>query len=159
VRLFLPRHVDAVVEETDAETLPPPPPALSAPNPPVLVVEDDPRVRDLLVEVLVEQKCRVVEAADGLSGLRILKDTPSIQLVISDIGLPGMDGRRMVEEARAARPDLKVILTTGYAHSLALTEGLRDPDMELVTKPFGIDEITRRIMAALGEPPRPAGTT
>jgi PAS domain S-box-containing protein len=159
VRLFLPRHVDAVVEETDAETLPPPPPALSAPNPLVLVVEDDPRVRDLLVEVLVEQKCRVVEAADGLSGLRILKDTPSIQLVISDIGLPGMDGRRMVEEARAARPDLKVILTTGYAHSLALTEGLRDPDMELVTKPFGIDEITRRIMAALGEPPRPAGTT
>ncbi len=126
-------------------------PAAPAPTqqPLVLVVEDDPRVRDLLVEVLQDLGCRVVEAADGLSGLRILKDTPSIQLVISDIGLPGMDGRRMVEEARVHHPDLKVILVTGYAQSLALTEGLRDPGMELVTKPFGIDEITRRITGVL----------
>jgi PAS domain S-box-containing protein len=151
VRLYLPRYAGALHEIPDPDPALPLPGALAARHPLVLVVEDDPRVRDLLVEVLREQECRVVEAADGLSGLRILKDTPSIQLVISDIGLPGMDGRRMVEEARAAHPQLKVILMTGYAHSLALTEGLRDPDMVLVTKPFGIDEITRRILSVLAE--------
>ncbi|WP_083228679.1 PAS domain S-box protein [Bordetella sp. H567] len=150
IRMYLPRYAGPVTEEPDADTSQELP-AVPAPTqqPLVLVVEDDPRVRDLLVEVLQDLRCRVVEAADGLSGLRILKDTPSIRLVISDIGLPGMDGRRMVEEARVHHPGLKVILVTGYAQSLALTEGLRDPGMELVTKPFGIDEITRRITAVL----------
>jgi CheY-like chemotaxis protein len=120
-------------------------------HPLVLVVEDDERVRDLLVEVLREQGCQVMEAGDGITGLQLLTDTPDIELVISDIGLPGMDGRRMVDQARRQRPRLKVILMTGYAQSLALTEGLREPDMELVTKPFGIDDITRRIMTVLAE--------
>jgi PAS domain S-box-containing protein len=149
IRLYLPRYAGPVIEEPVADAPREPAGQVCAQRPLVLVVEDDPRVRGLLIEVLQDQQCRVVEAADGLSGLRILKDTPSIQLVISDIGLPGMDGRRMVEEARAVHPQLKVILMTGYAQSLALTEGLRDPDMELVTKPFGIDEITRRILAVL----------
>ncbi|ARP80751.1 hypothetical protein CAL12_07810 [Bordetella genomosp. 8] len=151
IRMYLPRYAGPLVEESAAGTLqdgpaPRPPPR----HPLVLVVEDDPRVRNLLVEVLQDQQCRVVEAADGLSGLRILQETPSIQLVLSDIGLPGMDGRLMVEKARASNPGLKVILMTGYAQSLALTEGLREPGIELVTKPFGIDEITRRICAILG---------
>ncbi|OZI59556.1 PAS domain-containing hybrid sensor histidine kinase/response regulator [Bordetella genomosp. 11] len=150
IRLYLPRYTGRPAPEQDAPAGPEPAAALRATQQPlVLVVEDDPRVRDLLVEVLLDLQCRVVEAADGLSGLRILNDTPSIQLVISDIGLPGMDGRRMVEQARAVHPGLKVILVTGYAQSLALTEGLRDPGVELVTKPFGIDEITRRITAIL----------
>ncbi|ARP87447.1 hybrid sensor histidine kinase/response regulator [Bordetella genomosp. 9] len=151
VRLYLPRYSGSLREDEDVEEEAPAPVGVAARHPLVLVVEDDPRVRDLLVEVLQEQQCRVVEAADGLSGLRILKDTPSIQLVISDIGLPGMDGRRMVQEARTVHPDLKVILMTGYAQSLAQSDGLRDTDMELVTKPFGIDEITRRILAVLAE--------
>ncbi|CAM3524767.1 histidine kinase [Bordetella sputigena] len=146
IRMYLPRYAGPLVDkaDTDANHEDPaaPPPAR---QPLVLVVEDDPRVRNLLVEVLQDQQCRVVEAADGLSGLRILLETPGVQLVLSDIGLPGMDGRQMVEKARAANPNLKVILTTGYAQSLALTEGLREPGIELITKPFGIDEITRRI--------------
>lgn len=150
IRLYLPRYTGPLIAEHAADPSAETHSALAPGQQPlVLVVEDDPRVRDLLVEVLRDQQCRVVEAADGLSGLRILKETPGIELVVSDIGLPGMDGRRMVEEARAIHPELKVILMTGYAHSLALTEGLRDPRMELVTKPFGIDEITRRIMAVL----------
>jgi PAS domain S-box-containing protein len=149
VRLYLPRYAGSAATEQEPEAPAAAPDTMPLQHPLVLVVEDDPRVRDLLIELLQEQNCRVVEAADGLSGLRILKETPGIHLVISDVGLPGMDGRRMVEEARASRPELKVILMTGYAHNLTLTEGLRDPAMELVTKPFGIEEMTRRIMAVL----------
>ncbi|ANN78949.1 PAS domain S-box protein [Bordetella flabilis] len=150
VRLYLPRLTTPIPEDEE----PPPAEPVAAVrrrHPLVLVVEDDARVRELLLEVLREQGCRVMEAADGLTGLQLLKDTPDIELVISDIGLPGMDGRQMVERARRRQPKLKVVLMTGYAQSLALTEGLRDPDMELVTKPFGIDDITRRLMAVLAE--------
>jgi PAS domain S-box-containing protein len=151
VRLYLPRLTGPLPDAEDQEQSTATADIGPGRRPLVLVVEDDPRVRGVLVEVLQDQGCRVVEAADGLSGQRILKDTPTIELVISDIGLPGLDGRKMVEQARKNRPELKVILMTGYAQSLALTEGLRDPDMELVTKPFGIEEITRRILAVLAD--------
>jgi PAS domain S-box-containing protein len=150
VRLYLPR-LAAPVPEPEEPVPAEPLAAVRRRHPLVLVVEDDERVRDLLVEVLREQGCQVMEAGDGITGLQLLTDTPDIELVISDIGLPGMDGRRMVDQARRQRPRLKVILMTGYAQSLALTEGLREPDMELVTKPFGIDDITRRIMTVLAE--------
>jgi PAS domain S-box-containing protein len=151
VRLYLPRLTGPLPDAEDQEQSTATADIGPGRRPLVLVVEDDPRVRGVLVELLQDQGCRVVEAADGLSGQRILKETPTIELVISDIGLPGLDGRKMVEQARKDRPELKVILMTGYAQSLALTEGLRDPDMELVTKPFGIEEITRRILAVLAD--------
>jgi len=68
-------------------------------------------------------------------------------LLVTDVGLPGMNGRQLVDQARKSRPDLKVLFITGYAESAALSNGFLQPGMEMITKPFDLDHLSRRIRA------------
>ena len=114
----------------------------------VLVVEDDAIVRGLVVEVLSEVGLRVVEAVDGPSGLTILQSDARIDLLVSDVGLPAMNGRKMVELARRHRPDLPVLFITGYAENATIS-GFLEPGTELITKPFSVEALVLRVRTML----------
>ena len=113
----------------------------------VLVVEDEPVVRSVVVEMLHDEGYRVLEAIDGPSGLAALRNEPTIDLLVTDVGLPGMNGRQLADQARETRPDLKILFITGYAESVAMAEGFLLPGMEMITKPFDLDVLSRRIRA------------
>src|SRR3954451_4503421 len=119
VRLYLPRHHG----DAGDERLPPaaqdePPGAGES----VLVVEDEPVVRGVIIEMLQEQGYRVLEAVDGPSGLKILREQ-RIDLMVTDVGLPGMNGRQLADQARESRSDLKVLFITGYAENVTIAKG------------------------------------
>jgi len=115
----------------------------------VLVVEDEPVVRSLVVEVLTDLGYQAVEAADGPSGLRYLESKRRVDLLVTDVGLPGLNGRQLADHARALRPDLKVLFITGYAEDAALTSGFLLPGMEIITKPFATEALAAKIRAML----------
>ncbi|WNV07110.1 PAS domain-containing protein [Tardiphaga sp. 709] len=146
VKLYLPRHEgDAATQDADplkddqrvaaGETL--------------LVVEDEPVVRSVIVDMLQDEGYRVLEAVDGPSGLRVLRETPNIDLLVTDIGLPGMNGRQLADQAREARPDLKILFITGYSESVVMAKGFLLPGMEMITKPFDLDHFLQRIRAMI----------
>jgi CheY-like chemotaxis protein len=109
----------------------------------VLVIDDEPTVRMLMVEVLEDVGYTVIDAHDGASGLKILRSEARIDLLVTDVGLPGgMNGRQLADAARQTRPALKVLFVTGYAENAAIGNGLLDAGMQVITKPF--------VMAALG---------
>jgi PAS domain S-box-containing protein len=111
----------------------------------VLVVEDEPVVRGVIIEMLQDQGYRVLEAVDGPSGLRILRLIQRVDLLVTDVGLPGMNGRQLADQARESRPDLKVLFITGYAENAAIADGFLQPGMEMITKPFDLDNLSQRI--------------
>jgi len=111
----------------------------------VLVVEDEPVVRALIVEVLSELGYRALEADDGPSGLDILQSSQPIDLLITDIGLPGLNGRQIADAARLQRPGLKTLFMTGYAETAAVASGFLDPGMAMITKPFAMDALAVKI--------------
>jgi PAS domain S-box-containing protein len=143
IRVYLPRYYgkeaieDEPAEEQDARR--------SDDGEVVLVVEDETAVRALVVDVLEELGYRTVEAVDGPSGLERLRSLPRIDLLVTDVGLPGLNGRQLADAARALRPDLKILFVTGYAHNAAVGNGLLEPGMEIITKPFAIDKLATRI--------------
>lgn len=111
----------------------------------VLVVDDEPAVRMLVVEILEELGYRVLQAADGKIGLRILQ-SESVALLVTDVGLPGgMNGRQLADAARQHAPQLSVLFITGYAESAVMGNGQLEPGMRLVTKPFTIEALIARI--------------
>ena len=116
----------------------------------VLVIEDEDAVRDLVVTVLQDLGYTTLEAPDGPSGLKILRSDRHIDLLVSDVGLPGMNGRQVAEAAREHRPTLKVLFITGYAENAAMTSGFLAPGMEMVTKPFAVDVLAARIRDMIG---------
>jgi PAS domain S-box-containing protein len=111
----------------------------------VLVVEDEPVVRGVILEMLEEQGYRTLEAVDGPSGIRILRTNEQIDLLVTDVGLPGMNGRQLADRARETRPDLKILFITGYAESAAMSDSFLQPGMEMITKPFDLDHLSQRI--------------
>ena len=90
----------------------------------VLVVEDEPVVRGVILEMLREQGYRTLEAVDGPAGLQILRSNEPVDLLVTDVGLPGMNGRQVADQAREIRPELKILFITGYAESVAMSERL-----------------------------------
>ncbi len=143
VQLFLPRH-DAALGASEnqhhrtAERL-------AGSGRTVLVIEDEVLVRMLVVETLTELGFRSIEAEDGPSGLNILQSRQEIDLLVTDIGLPGLNGRQIADAARLVRPELKILFMTGYAETAAVTKGTLAPGMEMITKPFVIDALSERI--------------
>jgi PAS domain S-box-containing protein len=115
----------------------------------VLVVEDEPVVRGVILEMLHEEGYRTLEAVDGPSGLRVLRTNGRIDLLITDVGLPGMNGRQLADQARETRPGLKILFITGYAESVAISDAFLQPGMEMITKPFDLDHLSRRIRAMI----------
>jgi signal transduction histidine kinase len=115
----------------------------------VLVVEDDAVVRDLIVEVLREQGFRTLEAPDGPVGLAILQSPARVDLVVTDVGLPGLNGRQMIDQARARRPGLKVLFMTGYAENALFGGALVDAGIQMMTKPFPVEAFSARVREML----------
>jgi PAS domain S-box-containing protein len=142
VNLYLPRH-DGVVVADPATVARDDAPVATGET--VLVVEDEPVVRAVILEMLLDQGYRALEAEDGPAGLRVLLAEQRIDLLVTDVGLPGMNGRQLADQARETRPDLKILFITGYAESVAMAEGFLLPGMEMITKPFDLDNFSRRV--------------
>ncbi|WAT25724.1 ATP-binding protein [Pseudomonas sp. GXZC] len=142
VSLFLPRFIGEVVADvaTDAALLP-----FANAGETVLIVEDDPAVRVLVSAVLKELGYGFVEAGDADTAVPIIESAQRIDLLISDVGLPGMNGRQLAEIGRQIRPELKVLFITGYAEHAAVRGGFLDPGMQLITKPFTFDLLTAKV--------------
>ncbi|WP_413790807.1 MULTISPECIES: response regulator [unclassified Pseudomonas] len=142
VNLYLPRFIGEEIHEpqTTAQHAP-----YARDGETVLIVEDDPAVRVLVSAVLSELGYAFVEAADANGALPILQSSQRIDLLISDVGLPGMNGRQLAEIGRQIRPDLRVLFITGYAEHAAVRGGFLDPGMQMITKPFTFDLLTAKV--------------
>jgi PAS domain S-box-containing protein len=144
VCIYLPRHLGPV--ET-AELSPELPDARRVEGgQTVLVVDDEPIVRMLVSEVLKDAGYIVIEAADGAAALKVLQSNARVDLLVTDVGLPGgMNGRQVAEAARVLRPSLKVLFITGYAENSVLGPGQLDAGMHILNKPFSMEAITGRV--------------
>ena len=112
----------------------------------VLVIDDDPTIRMLVAEVLAEAGYAVIEAPDGAAGLKVLESNARIDLLITDVGLPGgMNGRQVADAARVSRPNLKVLFITGYAENAVIGQSRLERGMFVMTKPFQMELLSRRI--------------
>ena len=140
VRLYLPRYRGALDEHainTERQLL-------KGSGETVLVVEDETIVRSLIVEVLDELGYSSLEAVDAQQAIPLLQNGQQIDLMISDVGLPGMNGRQLADVARTLRPELKILFATGYAEG-AQVEGYLGENMEIITKPFNVDALASKI--------------
>jgi CheY-like chemotaxis protein len=120
----------------------------------VLVVEDNPHVREHTCELLRELGYQVIEAEDGASALRLIERTETISLLFTDVGLPGMNGRELAELARRRRPDIRILYTTGYARDLASQKARAGHSAQVVTKPYTYADLAAKVREALDGPPR-----
>ena len=154
VHVYLPRHVGG------ADPVEPP---MNAAKPlrigrgeTVLVVDDEPTVRMVVTEVLNDLGYEAIEAKDGLEALKVLQSNERIDLLVTDIGLPGgIEGRQVGDSARACRPGIPILYITGYAYLPEAGVAPADPRVQILAKPFEMQELAVRINALMGqgEPP------
>ncbi len=147
VHLYLPRCEDGAQVAA--------PPALDAQtherrHDAVLVVEDDATVRATVVELLQEMGFQVMQAADGTEAMALLSGALQFDLLITDVGLPGPNGRQVADLARQRLPAIRVLLMTGYAERAASGEGLLGDGMELLVKPFDAPAFVHKVQQMLG---------
>jgi CheY-like chemotaxis protein len=107
---------------------------------PILVAEDEALLRILAVEILVDAGFQVFEAGDGVEALELLKANPQIALLVSDIKMPRMDGYALVEAGLALRPELKVLLMTGYAREPP-RQMVETREIQILHKPFNLERL------------------
>jgi PAS domain S-box-containing protein len=143
VCIYLPRHLG------DAQEFEQPDQATAVPRgdgETVLIIDDEPTVRMLVSEVLADLGYVAIEAEDGAAGLKVLNSAARIDLLVTDVGLPGgLNGRQIADAARSVRPGLKVLFITGYAENAVLSHGHLDHGMHVMTKPFAMDALATRI--------------
>ncbi len=148
VCIYLPRHYGEAAEEGGTIKLDALP--RSEQESTVLIVDDEPTVRMLVTDILEDLGYLAIEAGDSAAGLKILQSDVRIDLLVTDVGLPGgMNGRQMADAARVSRPDLKVLFITGYAENAVLGNGHLAPGMTVMTKPFAIDAMAARIRSLI----------
>jgi CheY-like chemotaxis protein len=144
VCIYLPRHFRA--EDRAEPATATVEPARAREGETVLVVDDEATVRMLVNEVLDDLGYVTLEAEDGKSGLKFLESDRRIDLLITDVGLPGgMNGRQLADAGWALRPELKVLFITGYAENAVIGNGHVRPGMHVLTKPFAMDTLAARI--------------
>ena len=147
--IYLPRYHGAAEEAAGPDAAPPTLRAEQGET--VLIVDDEPTVRMLVADVLEEFGYHAIEAPDGPSGLRIMQSDVRIDLLVTDVGLPGgMNGRQMADAGRMTRPELKVLFITGYAENAVISHGHLEPGMHLLSKPFTMDMLASRIRDLIG---------
>jgi CheY-like chemotaxis protein len=121
----------------------------------ILIAEDEDLIRMTMVDVLQEEEFHVLEAHDGESALQCLATTPNISLLITDVGLPGLNGRQLVERARANHPDLKVIFVTGYSREILQQSADGGPQdnwiksIPVLRKPFDLTDLINKVRSLL----------
>lgn len=151
VTVYLPRHLEVASQPAKAKIVavcdPQAPPA----NAVVLVVEDEPDVRMVVVDLLEDIGYTVLTAADGASGLNIVNSQARIDLLVSDVGLPGgINGRQLADAARQRRFDLKVLFITGYSGGSLAGSDLLEAGMQVMTKPFSLTAFASRVQSIIG---------
>ncbi|CAN5366630.1 response regulator [soil metagenome] len=143
VCLYLPRYAGEVSGDEDGSQQDT---AAPGDGETVLVIEDETTIRALITEVLQEAGYEVIAVGDGPAGIRVFQGSHRIDLLVTDVGLPGgMNGRQVADVARAIRPDLKVLFITGYAENAAIGNGLLATGMEVMTKPFEIAAFANKV--------------
>ena len=142
ISLLLPRHEG---EAASSDSLTPDLEALGGRGETILLVEDEATVRDLVHELLVDAGYKVVHARDGNEGLATARTERRLDMLITDVGLPGMNGRQLADALRVARPRLKVLFITGYAEAVISPSDALEPGMAMVTKPFVLDTLVARV--------------
>nr|WP_235913540.1 PAS domain S-box protein [Pseudoroseomonas coralli] len=148
VEIDLPRHLGGTDEEAAGRR--PAPLGHARRNETVLVVDDEPAIRILMAEALREVGYAVLEAADAAAAQLILEGDARVDLLLTDVGLPGgMNGRQLADAARVRRPELKVVFITGYAEKAAIGEATLGPDMDVMTKPFSMEELAAKMRSVL----------
>jgi CheY-like chemotaxis protein len=147
IKIYLPRHYgeeEGVPEAPSAQLLP------DQRGQTVLLVDDEAAIRMLAAEMLQDMGCTAIEAADGAAAMTVLESNAKIDLLVSDVGLSGgMNGRQLAELARLQRPDLKVLFITGFAENALIRNGILEPGMQVMTKPFTLDSFTGRVRELL----------
>ena len=143
VRLYLPRHLEPLGDITEQHASAAPPMAQDGES--VLVVEDDPAVRMLVLDVLDELGYAAHSAAEATAALALIEAGLHIDLLVTDVGLPGLNGRQLAEIARQQRPGLKVLFITGYAEKAAERYGFLAEGMDMITKPFSLERLGSKI--------------
>ena len=152
VKIYLPRwhtEVGGAARQNIAETV-----VRAHEGEVILVVEDDNDVRAHTCNVITELGYTVLQAANGKAALGLVDAHPEIQLLFTDVGLPGgMNGRQLVENARKRRKDLKILFTTGYARNAIVHDGRLDPGVSLITKPFAFAALSEKLRSLLDARP------
>jgi PAS domain S-box-containing protein len=144
--LYLPRYAGTVLVEEPLKALP----IESGHGETVLVIEDEHALRDIVEEVLRDAGYRVLTAQDGSTGLQILLSDTRVDLLVTDVGLPGgLNGRQVADAARVSCRGLKVLFITGYANTAAVGNGHLDTGMEVMTKPFNISAFANKVRALI----------
>jgi CheY-like chemotaxis protein len=145
-QIYLP-HVEGVVEKH----APPVAPAALGGTETVLLVEDEESVRQLVRDTLVAKGYRVMEAANGEAGLATaLRHEGKIDLVITDVVMPGMGGRELVKQLAQKRPETKVLYLSGYTEDAILSEGTIERGAAFLQKPFTLQNLSRKVREVLG---------
>ncbi len=156
MKLYLPRYLGA---DTD---LPSQEPKRGVPmgraGEIILVVEDEERVRQLTVELLRELGYTVLHADSAAAGLRVLDSHPEIAMVLTDVVMPDMNGRRFADEASRRRPEVKILFMTGYTRNAIVHNGVLDVGVQLLSKPFSMEQLANKVRDVLG-PSGPSSDT
>jgi len=147
VKLYLPRHHEAAralpVAKAGAGVV------YGDASDVILVVEDEAAVRTLSVAMLAELGYRVLEADGAATALRLLDSHPEIALLFTDVVMPDMNGRELADQALRRRPDLQVLFTTGYTRNAVVHKGVLEPGVQLIGKPFTLEDLAARVRALL----------
>jgi CheY-like chemotaxis protein len=149
IKIYLPRYFGtdlALGESVERATLP-----TGDGSTTVLVVEDEAGVRRYSADALRELGYRVLEADNARAALELIDANSDIKLLFTDVVMPNMNGRKLSEAALARRPELKVLFTTGYTRNAIVHNGMLDPGVSLISKPFTLDQLGRKIADVLRE--------
>lgn len=145
LKIYLPRYLGATDDEEELDNTAELPIATASFV--ILVVEDESAIRTLIVEVLSDLGYTMIDTVDGQAGLRILESGTHIDLLLTDVGLPGgMNGRQLADAARRQRPDLKILFITGYADGVAVGDSQMERGMQVLIKPFTINALATKIL-------------
>ncbi len=148
IKLYLPRHLGASVQPEGAGDRALLPSAAEGQNN-ILVVEDDDEVRRMTVAALEELGYKILEASSARQALDIVKDGHAIDLLFTDIVMPEMNGRELADQARALKPDLRVLFTTGYTRNAVVHNGMLDAGVVLLSKPFTLEQLALKVRSLL----------
>jgi CheY-like chemotaxis protein len=125
---------------------------MGSPTEVILVVDDDDAVRDIHATMLLELNYAVLTAAGGREALAVIRTQQDIALLFTDVVMPEMSGRELAELTKTIRPNLKVLYTTGYTANAVVHNGVVDPGVDLLPKPFFYDQLARKIRSMLDLP-------
>jgi signal transduction histidine kinase/ActR/RegA family two-component response regulator len=149
INIYLPRHDETGAPERPGAAVVEPAGNEADRNQVILVVEDDARVRELSVSMLRELGYAVIHADGAAAALRQIDNHPEIALMFTDVVMPDTNGRELADQALLRRPELKILFTTGFTRDAIVRDGVPDSGVNFITKPFSLDRLAAKIVAAL----------